>query len=148
MPRIGDEAAGGLMAETMRDGRGALVGVALVSALINMLYLTGSFFMLEVYDRVLPSQSVPTLIGLAVLVAMLYAFLGLFDLIRSRVLVRIGAALDARLAGSAFEMVVRLPLIAGPRTDVILPLHSVDQIRGFLSGMGPSAWVYLAWVPV
>ena len=65
MPRIGDEATANLMAEAMRDSRGALVGVALVSALINVLYLTGSLFMLEVYDRVLPSQSVPTLSGRA-----------------------------------------------------------------------------------
>ncbi|MBW4651596.1 MAG: type I secretion system permease/ATPase [Kaiparowitsia implicata GSE-PSE-MK54-09C] len=147
MPRIDGEATEGLMGKAMREGRGALLGVALVSALINMLYLTGSFFMLEVYDRVLPSQSVPTLIGLAVLVAMLYAFLGLFDFIRSRVLVRIGAALDARLAGAAFDMVVRLPLVAGPRAEAVQPLRSVDQIRGFLSGMGPSAFFDLPWMP-
>jgi ATP-binding cassette subfamily C protein len=147
MPRIGDETAASQMAEAVRAGRGALAGVALVSALINMLYLTGSFFMLEVYDRVLPSQSVPTLIGLSVLVAMLYAFLGLFDLIRSRVLVRIGAALDARLSGSAFDILVRLPLVAGPRADALQPLRSVDQIRSFLSGMGPSAFFDLPWMP-
>ena len=47
--------------------RGALVGVALFSALINILYLTGSFYMLQVYDRVIPSRSVPTLIALSVL---------------------------------------------------------------------------------
>lgn len=147
MPRIDGEAAEGLMGKAMREGRGALLGVALVSALINMLYLTGSFFMLEVYDRVLPSQSVPTLIGLAVLVTMLYAFLGLFDFIRSRVLVRIGAALDARLAGAAFDMLVRLPLVAGARAEAVQPLRSVDQIRGFLSGMGPSAFFDLPWMP-
>jgi ATP-binding cassette subfamily C protein len=121
--------------------------VALVSALINVLYLTGSFFMLEIYDRVIPSQSVPTLIGLAILVAMLYAFLGLFDFIRSRVLVRIGAALDAQLAGSAFEVLVRLPLVDGPRAEAVQPLRSVDQIRGFLSGMGPAAFFDLPWMP-
>ncbi|MEX2482700.1 MAG: type I secretion system permease/ATPase, partial [Gammaproteobacteria bacterium] len=139
--------AANLLSEATRAGRGALVGVALVSALINLLYLTGSFFMLEVYDRVLPSQSVPTLVGLAALVAMLYAFLGLFDFIRGRVLVRIGSALDARLARSAFEVLVRLPLVAGPRADAVQPLRSVDQIRGFLSGTGLSAFFDLPWMP-
>lgn len=147
MRGIGDGATVGVMGRAMRDSRGALIGVALVSALINVLYLTGSFFMLEVYDRVIPSQSVPTLIGLTILVAMLYAFLGLFDFIRSRVLVRIGAALDAQLAGNAFEVLVRLPLVAGPRAEAIQPLRSVDQIRGFLSGMGPSAFFDLPWMP-
>lgn len=147
MPRLCEQATADPMAEAMRDGCGALVGVALVSALINLLYLTGSFFMLEVYDRVLPSQSVPTLLGLVVLVVMLYAFLGLFDLIRSRVLVRIGSTLDARLAGSAFGMAVRLPLIAGPTAETVQPLRSVDQVRSFLSGMGPSAFFDLPWIP-
>ncbi len=66
----------------------AVAGVALLSGLISMLYLTGSLFMLEVYDRVLPSRSVPTLVGLGVLVLALYAFHGFFDLIRGRLLVR------------------------------------------------------------
>lgn len=147
MPQIGSGSTGGLMVDAMRQSRGALVGVALVSALINVLYLTGSFFMLEVYDRVIPSQSVPTLVGLATLVAMLYAFLGLFDFIRSRVLVRIGLALDERLAGSAFDMLVRLPLVAGQGAEAVQPMRSVDQIRGFLSGMGPSAFFDLPWMP-
>ncbi len=59
--------------------------------------LTGSVFMLEVYDRVLPSNSVPTLIGLCVIAAFLFAMLGIIDLIRSRIMVRIGASLDEHL---------------------------------------------------
>lgn len=147
MRRIGEGATAGLIGRALRDTRGALIGVAVVSALINVLYLTGSFFMLEVYDRVIPSQSVPTLIGLVILVAMLYAFLGLFDFVRSRVLVRIGAALDGQLASSAFEVLVRVPLLAGPRAEAVQPLRSVDQIRGFLSGMGPAAFFDLPWMP-
>jgi len=54
--------------------RQAFIGVALMSGMINLLYLTGSFFMLEVYDRVLPSRSVPTLVGLLVIAAVLYVF--------------------------------------------------------------------------
>src|SRR5437588_12830790 len=69
--------------------RSALLGIGLISGVINVLYLTGSFFMLEVYDRVLPSRSVPTLVGLAVLAAGLYAFQGILDFLRSRILVRI-----------------------------------------------------------
>ena len=52
--------------------RGAFIGIGVMSGMINVLYLTGSFFMLEVYDRVLPSRSVPTLVGLVVLAAGLY----------------------------------------------------------------------------
>src|SRR3954468_24562573 len=62
--------------------RSALLGIALMTGVINLLYLTGSFFMLEVYDRVLPSRSVPTLVGLALLAVVLYAFQGILDFLR------------------------------------------------------------------
>ena len=51
---------------------------------------TGAFFMLQIYDRVLPSRSVPTLVALAILVAILFGALAIIDMIRSRILVRIG----------------------------------------------------------
>ena len=57
--------------------REAFIGLGLFSALINILYLTGSFYMLQVYDQVIPSRSVPTLIALSVLAATLYAGQGL-----------------------------------------------------------------------
>ena len=78
--------------------------------MINVLYLTGSFFMLEIYDRVLPSRSIPTLVGLIVLAAGLYIAQGVLDLIRGRILVRIGASLDESLSGRVFDTVARLPL--------------------------------------
>ena len=56
------------------------VGIGLITAVLNVLYLTGSFFMLEVYDRVLPSRSVPTLVGLGAPGAgLLYGFQGVLD---------------------------------------------------------------------
>jgi ABC-type protease/lipase transport system fused ATPase/permease subunit len=59
--------------------RSAIVGLAVASALINVLYLTGSFYMLEIYDRVLPSRSVPTLVGLSILALALFGFQGVLD---------------------------------------------------------------------
>ena len=60
------------LGEALRTCRSAFIGVGVMSCMINVLYLTGSLFMLEVYDRVLPSRSVPTLIGLAILAGGLY----------------------------------------------------------------------------
>src|SRR6266446_10833155 len=76
----------------------AFVGIGAFSGLINLLMLTGSLFMLEVYDRVLPSRSVPTLIGLSVLAAVLFTFQALLEITRGRLLVRIGNQLDCRLS--------------------------------------------------
>ena len=57
------------LGEALRACRNAFIGVGVMSCMINLLYLTGSIFMLEVYDRVLPSRSVPTLVGLVILAA-------------------------------------------------------------------------------
>ena len=92
---------------------GALVGVALLSGVSNVLTLTGSFFMLETYDRVLPSKSVPTLLALGLLAGFLYLFQGTLDLIRSRILVRVGSYIDESIGTRIYDAVVRLPLEIG-----------------------------------
>jgi len=86
------------LAAALAACRSAFVGAALFSGLLNVLMLTGSFYMLEVYDRVLPSRSVPTLVALTILAGVLFVFLGILDLIRSRLLVRVGASLDRSLS--------------------------------------------------
>ena len=83
--------------------RGAFISIGLMSGMSNILMLTGAIFMLEVYDRVLPSRSVPTLIGLVILAGGLYTALGLLDLIRGRILVRIGSRLDEALSGRVYD---------------------------------------------
>lgn len=97
-------------AAALRDCRAAFIGVGVASALVNLLYLTGSFFMLEVYDRILPSRSIPSLIALSLLALLLYAFQGAFELIRGRMLVRIAGALDESLNGRIYRAMVKAPL--------------------------------------
>ena len=135
------------LGDALRACRGAFVGVGVMSCMINLLYLTGSLFMLEVYDRVLPSRSVPTLVGLAVLAGGLYLAQGVLDLIRIRILGRIGTALDESLNSRVFDTIVRLPLTAGARNEGLQPLRDLDNIRSFLSGMGPGAFFDLPWLP-
>ena len=127
--------------------RAAFSGVALLSAAVNILMLTGSVFMLEVYDRVLPSRSVPTLIGLVVVAGMLYLFLGLFDLIRNRILARVGDAFDAAMSGRIYDLVLARPLQRGAAMDALQPLRDVDQVRSYLAGSGPAALFDLPWLP-
>ena len=131
----------------LRTCRSAFIGVGVMSCMINVLYLTGSLFMLEVYDRVLPSRSVPTLIGLAILAGGLYLAQGVLDLIRGRILGRIGTALDESLNRRVFETMVRLPLVVGSRNEGLQPLRDLDHVRSFLSGMGPGAFFDLPWLP-
>lgn len=132
----------------LRACRSAFIGVAVLSGLINVLMLTGSFFMLLVYDRVLPSRSVPTLLGLAFIATALFIFLGVFDVIRGRVLARIGAALDEALSQRVYDAVIRLPLKARATGDGLQPLRDLDQLRSFLTSGGPSAMFDLPWMPL
>lgn len=135
------------LGEALRACRNAFIGVGVMSCMINILYLTGSIFMLEVYDRVLPSRSVPTLIGLVILAAGLYAAQGGLDLIRGRILGRIGTALDEAINTRVFETVVRLPLMVGSRNEGLQPLRDLDNVRSFLGSMGPGAFFDLPWLP-
>src|SRR5215475_6804347 len=91
------------LGEALATCRGAFVGIFLFSGMSNILMLTGSFFMLEVYDRVLPSRSVPTLVALVLLAAGLFMAQGILDLIRGRVLVRVGQRLDELLSQRVFN---------------------------------------------
>lgn len=136
------------IASALAPCRSAFIGTALMSGLVNLLYLTGSFFMLEVYDRVIPSRSVPTLIGLMVLALALYGFQGVLETLRGRILARIGASLDEALSGRVFDLVVRAPLKGASPADGLLPLRDLDQMRGFLAGAGPSAFFDLPWIPI
>src|SRR5262249_5120662 len=114
-----------------------------------MLMLTGSFFMLQVYDRVLPSRSVPTLVALGALAVALYAFQGFLDLFRGRIIVRIASFLDEKLSGSIYDAVATLPLkVQGRGADGLQPVRDLDQIRGFMSGLGPTALFDLPWMPL
>src|SRR5262245_29207816 len=141
-------AASSALASALASCRGAFVGIALFSGMSNILLLTGSMFMLEVYDRVLPSRSVPTLIGLAILTAVLFMAQGGFDLIRSRLLSRVGATLDETLSPRIYDTMVHLPVRMGGRADSLQPLRDLDSLRSFLSSLGPTALFDLPWMPL
>ena len=125
------------LGEALRACRDAFIGVGVMSCMINLLYLTGSIFMLEVYDRVLPSRSVPTLVGLVILAAGLYIAQGFLDLLRGRILGRIGTSLDEAINARVFETVVRLPLMVGNRNEGLQPLRDLDNVRVVPRQHGP-----------
>jgi ATP-binding cassette subfamily C protein len=136
------------LANALGACRRAFIAIALFSGMSNILMLSGALFMLEVYDRVLPSRSVPTLVALLLLVTGLYAAQGVIDMIRSRILVRIGHSLDEAMSMRVYETVVRLPLKIGSKGDGTQPIRDLDSVRTFLSGIGPVAFFDLPWMPV
>ncbi len=127
--------------------RSAFIGTAAFSFVINVLMLTGAVFMLEIYDRVLPSRSIATLIVLCIIAGILFTAMGLLDVLRSRLLARAGCLLDERLSARVFDVILRLPIRTGNRRDGLQPMRDLDAIRSFLSGQGPTALFDLPWLP-
>jgi len=139
---------GGPVENSLRKCRTIFIGVGLFSGIINVLALTGSFYMLQVYDRVLTSRSIETLIGLTLLMALLYLANGVLDFIRMRIMARVGVRIDSDLREKVFAAIQILPLRVRQGSDGLQPVRDLDQIRNFLSGMGPTAFFDIPWVPI
>ena len=136
------------LAVGLRECRGAFRSVALFSGVVNLLMLAGPLYMLQIYDRVLSSKSVPTLVALSVFLVGAYAFQGALDLLRSRVVARAAALLDQRLALTVHGAVIRLAISDRHQGAAPQPVRDLDQIRNFLTSAGPIAIVDLPWLPV
>ncbi|WP_103336475.1 type I secretion system permease/ATPase [Pseudotabrizicola formosa] len=116
--------------DALRSLRRGLIMTAGLSAIISVLMLTGSIYMLQVYDRVLSSGSVPTLLALFAIVVMLYSFLVVFDGVRMRLLSRLALQLDDRLSGLTFRAD-----LASARSGKPGSLgRDLETLRGFLAG--------------
>lgn len=128
--------------------RSVFVFLFVMSGIINVLALTGSLYMLQVYDRALTSGSVQTLMALSALAIGLYLFQGGFDVIRSQVLVRVGARLDEDIAPIAHRVAIDMPRFGFSSSEALERGRDVDTIRGFLGSQGPSALFDLPWIPI
>jgi len=135
------------LSDALARYRLAFIAVAALSAVLNVLLLGGSIYLMLIYDSVLPSQSMPTLFGLFGMVLAVYIFQGIFDTMRSRILGDIGSALDRRLAPrvqhAMAELAIRGRKGAG---DGLMPMRDLDSIRTFLASAGPAALIDLPWI--
>lgn len=136
------------LSSALRGCLSFFVGIGVFSGFINVLTLTGTFFMLQVSERVIPSRSVPTLTGLAFLAAGLFVFHAILEVIRGRLMGRIGTFLHQRLSARVFDSVLRLPLLRNMNIDGMQPLRDLEQVRGFLASGGPVAFFDLPWMPL
>ncbi len=133
------------MRRTIAGLRPMFVSVALFSAAVNILMLTGSVFMLQVYDRVLASRSGPTLVALCLIAALLYIFLGLFDFYRTRVTSRAGWWVEGQLGPRLFKLWMARGATGAPEAS--RPLADLAIVRQFLGSPGLAALFDAPWVP-
>lgn len=132
--------------DTVNNLRHGLIGVAVFSTLVNLLLFTGPLFMLQVYDRVLTSQSLQTLVALAAIALFLYVAYGFFDILRALLLSRLSRGVDTILSTVAFSETFALrPRTGGTKLTAINHLNSV---RAFTGSPVAAALFDLPWIPI
>ncbi len=134
------------VSEVYQASRSTLIAAGVFSCLVNILMLTGPLFMLQVYDRVLASGSVPTLIALIIIVAVLYGYYGFLEFLRSRLMVRLGRKVEEKLRGRVFDAVTTHALRKTPGIGS-QPLNDLATVRQYLSSQGPFAFFDMPWMP-
>ncbi len=129
------------MRRAMDAAKRTLRRVAFFSFFVNLLTLTSSIYMLQVYDRVLASRSQSTLLYLTLFAAACLATLAVLEMVRSRLLVRMGARFDAQLSGQVFAQV-----ISSGRSGQ--PFRDLDSLRTFLTGAHILSLLDAPWMPI
>ena len=132
--------------DVVRDYRQVFIVVLCVSAILNVLLLGGSLYMMMVYDSVLPSRSIPTLVGLAILVMIVYAFQGFFENMRAGMLADVANAVEQKLSGRVQGAISQLAL-AGQKLpgDGLGPMRDLENVRAFLAS-GAVGMIDLPWI--
>ncbi len=130
----------------LRASRQAFIGIGVLSLLINLLMLTGPLFMLQVYDRVMTSGSMSTLIALSAMTALLYGMTGFFEYVRTRIVARAGVEIDQRLSDRIFKASLRRSLYN--KGASVGALRDLDNVRQFASGPAPTTFFDAPWTPI
>jgi ATP-binding cassette, subfamily C, bacterial PrsD len=135
--------------DALASCRTSFVGLGIFSGLINVLMLTGSFYMLQVYDRVLLSQSIPTLVMLSVMALAAFGFQGFLDVVRTRIFGRVAERVDLEVGPIVYDKLIRLQgAKPGNQSEAMQPFRDLEALRTFLSGTGPVALFDLPWLPI
>ena len=132
----------------LRESARRMTGIAAFSGVINLLTLSGSLYMLQVYDRVIPSRNLATLSGLSLMVLVAYLIQGYFEALRSRMLCRVATLFDVGLQEAIHNALVALPLRGVKPSAMQQPSRDLEQVRAFMSSMGPTAFLDMPWIPI
>ena len=136
------------LAAALRDVRHYFGFAGLFSAAVNLLMLTPIIYMLQVYDRVVSSGSVPTLTMLTILMVCLLLALGGFEWVRSMVMIGASNRLEQRLRQRISEATFNRALLSGGMTASAQPMNDLSQLRQYLTGPSLFAFFDAPWVPI
>lgn len=128
--------------------RSSFFSVGLFSMFINLLMLVPAFYMLQVYDRVVTSGSVPTLVMLTLVMLLLMGTMGALEWVRSRIMVRVSTRIDTLLGTRLYDASFKQALYSGGMQANAQPLSDLTGLRQFLTGNGLFAFFDAPWVPI
>lgn len=128
--------------------RSAIFSAALFSMFLNLLMLVPSLYMLQVYDRVLSTGSVPTLLMLTLITVFLFIIFGGVEWLRSQVMIVASARFDTMLGPAVHDAIFARTLASGGRIASAQPMEDMDRVRQFITGPGLFALLDAPWVPV
>lgn len=128
--------------------KGSFVSVGFFSFFVNALMLVPSFYMLQVYGRVVSSGSVSTLVMLTIIMTVLMVTMGSLEWVRSRIMVRISTKLDVLLSRDVYRASFKRALDSGGMDSSAQPLNDLTGLRQFLTGNGLFAFFDTPWLPI
>lgn len=120
---------------------------ATFSGFINLLYLSSPIYLMQVYNRVLVNENVPTLIVLTLMLTVALLTMGVLDAVRAQVLIRCGVRLDAKLSARVFDALITRSARQGYSKGT-QQLRELDDFRSFVTGPGIYFAFDLPWVPI
>lgn len=133
--------------KALQSVKKAFFAVGFFSLFINMLMLVPAIYMLQLYDRVLTSRSLDTLYMLTLIVVILFVTMGVLELIRSRILIRMGNYLDGYLNKNLFASMFRRS-VNEPGHNTPQPINDMTSLRQFVTGNGLFAFFDAPWLPI
>ncbi len=139
-PKAGTEP----LAAAIRACRTHFVWAAVFSALVNLLYLAPTIYMMQVYDRVVPTGGITTLVLITIVAMLALGTLAALDWLRTRLLVRAGLRMDKMLAPAIMARVVD----AQGKPQSTQALREFDNVRTAVSGQGVMALFDAPWTPL
>ncbi|MBX8553264.1 type I secretion system permease/ATPase [Pseudomonas cichorii] len=126
----------------------SFVSVGVFSLFINALMLVPTFYMLQVYGRVVTSSNVTTLVMLTIIMSVLVLTMGSLEWIRSRIMVRVSTKLDVLLSRNVYRASFQNALQSGGMDASAQPLHDLTGLRQFMTGTGVFAFFDAPWLPI
>jgi ATP-binding cassette subfamily C protein EexD len=126
----------------------AFLSAAGFSLLINFLMITPSIYMLQVYDRVVSTGNLSTLLMLTLIVLLLFITMTALEWVRSQILVRVSTRLETLLNQRLFQVAFKQALFSGGQKATTQPLDDLTGLRQFLTGNGLFAFFDAPWMPI